>query len=163
MKKAFSVLLLSLLLLLVGCGTSKTKVKPITKGIAFTCDVTYYNESYVCKGETDQNGETVIEFLSPDDINGLKFHFTKSGVTTSFKDTEYKAPKIVFENSVATFINEVLTAENTAVFKENDVFYTDGVTDTFEYKLHLGGTGLPIKITTRPDAVEVVFREVKIK
>lgn len=161
MKKIFSVVLA--LLLLTGCSATASNVKPCLKGISFGCDVTYYNETYECKGETDNNGGMVIEFISPDDIKGLKFTFTKSGVISSFKDTEYKAQKIVFENSVATFINEVLTAENAAVFKENDVFYTDGVTTDFEYKLEIGGSGLPIKITTRPDAVEVVFKNVKIK
>ncbi len=160
MKKVFSVILA--LLIFAGCKGG-TNLTPQTKGITFNCDVTYYNEVYECKGETDQNGGMVIEFISPDDIKGLKFTFTKSGVTSSFKDTEYKAQKIVFENAVATFIYEVLTNPNTEVFKEDDVFYTEGVTDNFEYKLHLGGTGLPIKITTRPDAAEVVFREVKIK
>jgi hypothetical protein len=149
-------------MLLVGCGSAKTKVTPQTKGITFSCDVTYYNETYECKGETNDKGEMSIEFLSPEDINGLKFEFTQSGVTSSFKETEYKSQRIVFENSVATFIYEVLSSENTDVFKENDRLFTEGVTDTFEYKLHLGGTGLPLKITTRPDAVEVVFREVKI-
>lgn len=161
MKRIFSVILA--LLLLTGCGVNKANVIPKTRGITFTCEVTYYNEVYECKGKTDQNGGMVIEFISPDDIKGLKFTFTKSGVTSSFKDTEYKAQKIVFENSVATFINEVLSSENNEVLKQDDVFYTEGVTDSFEYKLHLGGTGLPIKITTRPDAVTVAFKNVKIK
>lgn len=160
MKKAFSVILA--LIVLSGCS-ARANITPQTKGITFGCDVTYYNEVYECKGETSENGDTVIEFITPDDINGLKFKFTDKGVTVNFKDTELKSQKIVFENSVASFIYTVLNSENTDVINENDLFFAEGVSGDFEYKLELGGTGLPIKITTRPDAVEVVFKNVKIK
>lgn len=160
MKKVFSIILV---LLLAGCGIKNANIVPVTKGIAFDCNVTYYNEVYECKGKTDAKGNMVIEFLSPTDIKGLRFAFKEGSVTSSFKDTEYKAQKIVFENSVASFVYDVLANANAEVIKQGDLFYSEGVTDNFEYKLHLGGTGLPIKITTRPDAVTVVFENVKIK
>jgi hypothetical protein len=160
LKKVFSVILT--LILLTGC-TAQSNITPKTKGITFGCDVTYYNETYECKGETTEDGDTTIEFITPEDINGLRFEFGDKGVTANFKDTELKSQKIVFENSVASFICTVLNSENTDVINENDLFYTEGVAGDFEYQLQLGGTGLPLKITTRPDAVEVVFKNVKIK
>ena len=67
---------------------------PITKGITFSCDVTYYNENYECIGETNSSGEIIIEFISPEDMKALKFEFLKTGVNCSYKDTEYKSQKI---------------------------------------------------------------------
>lgn len=161
MKRIFSVILV--LFLLTGCTSSSTKIKPITKGISFLCDVTYYNETYTCEGDIHKNGDTVIKFTAPSRLEGLKYTFTKNGVSVDFNEIEYISDKIVFESSAASFINEVLQGENTEVLKENDVFFTEGVTTEFEYKLELGATGLPIKITARPDAVSVIFKNVKIK
>ena len=48
------------------------------------------------------------------------------------------------------------------VFESDDVFYIEGVNNDFEYKLELGATGLPIKITTKPDIAKIEFRNVKI-
>ncbi len=161
MKRVFSVILV--LLLLTGCAANSTKIKPVTKGISFLCDVTYYNETYNCEGDIHKNGDTVIKFIGPSQLEGLKYTFTKNGVSVDFNEIEYISDKVVFESSVASFINEVLHNENVQVLNDDDIFYTEGVTDEFDYKLELGATGLPIKITARPDAVSVIFKNVKIK
>ncbi len=161
MKKLFSVILM--LFLLTGCRATSQKITPITHGISFDCEATYYNEKYECQVDIENNGNTEIAFISPAEIEGLKFKFSKNGVSVNFDEIEFISQKIVFENSVASFINEVLSAENSEVLKENDVFYTEGITDDFEYRLELGATGLPIKITTDSKAVEVLFKNVKIK
>ncbi len=161
MKRIFSVILV--LLLLSGCGIVSTKVEPVTKGLTFSCDITYYNETYSCNGDIHKNGDMEIEFISPADLEGLKYTFTDKGVAVNFNEIEYISQKIVFESSAASFINEVLQNCDTTVMKHDDIFYTEGTTTDFEYKLELGATGLPIKITTRPDAVLVVFKNVKIQ
>ncbi len=161
LKKIFSVILI--LALFTGCNGSNTKVKPILRGISFLCEVTYYNEVYEFEGDVQSNGDTVISFKSPSEIEGLKFSFTKNGVMANFNEIEYVSQNKVFENSAASFVYEVLWSADSEVLKEDDVFYTQGVTDEFEYRLELGQTGLPIKITTRPDAVCVIFKNVKIK
>ncbi len=161
MKRLFSVILV--LLIITGCDAPRQDITPVTRGISFSCEAIYYNENYECKGDIQSNGNTEITFTSPAEVEGLKFKFSKNGVSVNFKEIEYISQKIVFENSVASFINEVLSAESSQVLSENDVFYTKGITDDFEYRLELGATGLPIKITTNSQAVEVVFKNVKIK
>ena len=160
MRKIFSVILL--LIILCGCK-STAKITPVTRDITFVCEANYYNETYKCKCDVEKNGDTTIEFTYPADIEGLRFAFSKNGVSVNYRELQYISEKIVFENSVASLINEALSLTDTEVFEENDVFYTEGVNNEFEYKLQLGATGLPIKITTRPDIAQIVFKKVKIK
>ncbi len=160
MKRLFSVILV--LLLLCGCK-EVSKVVPITKGITFSCEATYYNEAYECNCDVQKNGDMTVEFVAPADIEGLKFTFSKNGISVNFKEIEYVSEKIVFENSVASLIHEALSQTDREVLEDADVFYIEGVNNEFEYKLELGATGLPIKITTRPDVAEIVFKKVKIK
>lgn len=160
MKKVFSVILL--LALLCGCK-GKAKITPVTKGISFSCTATYYNETYECDCDVQKNGDALIEFKTPADIEGLKFTFSKNGVSVNFKETQYVSEKIVFENSVASLIYDVLSEGENEVFEQDNIFYTGGVNNDFEYKLQIGATGLPIKITTRPDIATIEFKKVKIK
>ena len=149
-------------LLLCGCK-AKAGITPVTRGITFLCEATYYNETYECKCEVQKNGDTAVQFTAPADIEGLKFIFTKNGVSVNFKEIEFVNEKIVFENSVASLIYEALMQNDATVFEEDDIFFVEGVNNDFEYKLELGATGLPIKITTRPDVAIINFKNVKIK
>ena len=160
MKRIVSVILL--LLLLCGCA-GETKVEPVTRGITFNCEAVYYNENYECVCDVQKNGDMTVQFTWPADIEGLEFSFTKNGVKAHFRDLEYINDKVIFENSVATLIYDVLSMEEAIVLEEDDVFYTEGVSKDFDYKLQLGATGLPIKITTDPDVAQIVFKKVKIK
>ena len=56
----------------------------------------------------------------------------------------------------------IKTKDNTEIYEYNDVFYFDGVNNDFEYRMEFGATGLPIKITTKPDVAKIEFRNVKI-
>ena len=159
MKRAFSVILL--LLLLCGCK-SQTKITPLKTGITFSANATYYNESYECDCDIQKNGDMTVKFTYPAEIEGLKFVFTQNGVSVNFKEIEYVSDKIVFENSVASLLYEVLSKNNTEVFESENVFYLEGANKDFEYKLELGATGLPIKITTKPDVAKIEFKNVKI-
>lgn len=161
MKKILSVIFI--FSFLTGCGGNKTKVSPFTKGISFVSEVMYYNEMYECECDFQTNGDAEIKFKYPSEMENLTFLFTEKGTSAKFDDIEYINEKSVFENSAASFIYEVLSNTDSEVYKENDIFYTAGATDDFEWRLELGATGLPIKITTRSDAVEVVFKNVTIK
>ena len=48
-------------LLLCSCGKSAAQVKVITKGIAYTAHIFYYDKEYECKAVIDNNGKA--EFL----------------------------------------------------------------------------------------------------
>ncbi len=161
MKRIISVLII--LFALCGCTKGRADVDPVTRGISFSCDATYYNETYECDCEIQKNGDTTISFNYPEEVKGLNFTFSRNGVAANYNGIEYINDKIVFENSVAGLIYEVLSTTDDVVFEKDDVFYTEGVTDNFEYRLELGATGLPIKITTKPDAAQVIFKNMKIK
>ena len=70
MKRIFSVVLV--IFLLTGCTADATKIKPVTNGISFLCDITYYNETYNCEGDIQKNGDSIIKFISPSRLQGLK-------------------------------------------------------------------------------------------
>lgn len=159
MKRIFSVILV--FLLLCGCK-SQTKITPLKTGITFSANATYYNETYECDCDIQKNGDMTVEFTYPAEIEGLKFVFTKNGISVNFKDIEYVSDNIVFENSVASLLHEVISKDNTEIYEHNDVFYFDGVNNDFEYRMEFGATGLPIKITTKPDVAKIEFRNVKI-
>lgn len=159
MKRIFSVILV--FLLLCGCK-SQTKITPLKTGITFSANATYYNETYECDCDIQKNGDMTVKFTYPAEIEGLKFVFTKNGISVNFKDIEYVSDNIVFENSVASLLHEVISKDNTEIYEYNDVFYFDGVNNDFEYRMEFGATGLPIKITTKPDVAKIEFRNVKI-
>ena len=159
MKRIFSVILV--FLLLCGCK-NQTKITPLKTGITFSANATYYNETYECDCDIQKNGDMTVKFTYPAEIEGLKFVFTKNGISVNFKDIEYVSDNIVFENSVASLLHEVISKDNTEIYEYNDVFYFDGVNNDFEYRMEFGATGLPIKITTKPDVAKIEFRNVKI-
>jgi hypothetical protein len=159
LKRIFSVILV--FLLLCGCK-SQTKITPLKTGITFSANATYYNETYECDCDIQKNGDMTVKFTYPAEIEGLKFVFTKNGISVNFKDIEYVSDNIVFENSVASLLHEVISKDNTEIYEYNDVFYFDGVNNDFEYRMEFGATGLPIKITTKPDVAKIEFRNVKI-
>ncbi len=160
MKRILSVIV-TLMFLICGCN-GETNIIPIKTGIEFSATATYYNETYECDCDIQKNGDMTVKFTYPADIEGLKFIFTDNGVSVNFKEIEYINEKIIFENSVASLIYEVLVNNNAKVYENDEVFYIEGVNNDFEYKLELGATGLPIKIITRPDIASVEFENVKI-
>ena len=69
MKKIISVLsFLVLAVSLCACGEKKPSVTPVTRGISFTAEVTYYNESCEVEVTVAKDGRTDMELISPDTI-----------------------------------------------------------------------------------------------
>lgn len=161
LKRVFSVLLA--MLILSGCGGKSTRIEPVTKGISFSCEITYYNETYECDCEVQKNGEAIFEFKYPTEIEGLRFLFSKNGVSVKYNEIEYINENITFENTAAHLIWDVLANVNGKAISENDVFFIEGESKEYDYRLELGSTGLPIKLKTNPDIIEVTFKNVKIK
>lgn len=161
LKRVFSVLLA--VIMLSGCGGKSTQIEPVTKGILFGCEITYYNETYECDCEVQKNGEATFEFKYPSEIEGLKFLLSKNGVSAKYNEIEYINENKTFENSAAYLIWDVLANESGEVKSENDVFFIEGESKEYDYRLELGSTGLPIKLKTNPDIIQVTFKNVKIK
>lgn len=150
------------MLVLTACSPTVKNITPITKGITFSCEATYYNEIYECEVTVQKNGDTQITFKKPVEIESLTYSFSSNGVSAKLNDVEYINDKKVFEKSVANFIYEVMINSNTDVFSEDDVFYTEDKAAGYEYKMQIGQSGLPIKIITNSQAIIVIIKNAKI-
>ena len=149
MKKIISALSLAVLtLLLTSCGGEEVSVTPVTRGISFTAELTYYNENYEAAVTVSENGETVMEITYPDNIKGLTFKFNGEEVTAEFAGLEYKTDfKAFSEGACCMRLYEILKDtfnEESSVIKEGDNYCISGQSGDISYKMYLGGAGLPI-------------------
>ena len=161
LKRVFSVLLV--VIMLSGCSSKATKIETVTKGISFECEITYYNETYECDCVVQKNGEATFKFKYPTEIEGLEFLFSKNGVSAKYNEIEHINENETFRNTAAYLIWDVLSNASGEVKSENDVFFIEGESKEYDYRLELGATGLPIKLKTNPDIIDVTFKDVKIK
>ncbi len=147
MKKIISVLFLAILFL-CACGEKKIAVTPVTSGISFTAELTYYNECFEADVTVAKNGETDMEITSPDTIKGLVFHFNGEEITAKYAGLEYKADfKSLPEGACCARLYEILKDtfnEDVTVNSEENSYYIMRDSKDISYKLYLGATGLPI-------------------
>lgn len=149
--------------LLTSCNAPAKNIVPKTKGITFTTNVSYYNESYECEVLIEQNGDTSVSIISPDDIKGLTFKFVGNETSVNYGNLNFTLPQNSPEQSVADFIYKVFEAPNETVIKDGDEFYVEGKTKDYEYKLYLGATGLPLKITESTKRYQAIIKNPTIK
>ena len=147
MKKIISVLSL-VILFLCACGEKKIAVTPVTSGISFTAELTYYNECFEADVTVAKNGETDMEITSPDTIKGLVLHFNGEEITAKYAGLEYKADfKSLPEGACCARLYEILKDtfnEDVTVNSEENSYYIMRDSKDISYKLYLGATGLPI-------------------
>ena len=147
MKKIISVLFLAILFF-CACGEKKISVTPVTSGISFAAELTYYNECYEADVTVAKNGKTDIEITSPDTIKGLVFHFNGEEITAKYSGLEYKTDfKSLPESACCERLYEILKDtfnEDVTVTLEGDSYYIMRDSEDISYKLYLGATGLPI-------------------
>lgn len=160
MKKLFC--LINVLFLLTGCTTSANNIKPKLNGISFNAEVSYYNEGFVCSVKIEENFDTVITILEPEEINGLKFKFSANDVIADFNGLNYKIDNNSPEQSVAEFIYNVFSNKSIAVTKDGDNLYIEGKTKSNQYKLFIAPTGLPLKITDPTQKYKIIIKNVII-
>lgn len=147
------ICILSALLILVpfaGCKEKRSNVVPITKGITFNGEVTYYNECFECFVKIEQNGDMVIEMNSPDSIKGMAFEFIGNKASVKYEGLEYNydissMPAGIVGNYIYGIFNDT-HKEDTAVIFDKDNYYITGDTGKYHYKMYVGQTGLPILV-----------------
>ena len=149
MKKIISVLSCAVLAFFIcACGEKKISVTPVTSGISFTAELTYYNECYEANVTVANNGETDMEITSPDTIKGLVFHFNGTKITAEYAGLEYKTDfKSLPESACCERLYEILKdsfKEDVSVTSEGDSYCISRDSSDISYKLYLGATGLPI-------------------
>ncbi len=137
-----------MILFLCACGEKKIAVTPVTSGISFTAELTYYNECFEADVTVAKNGETDMEITSPDTIKGLVLHFNGKEITAKYAGLEYKADfKFLPEGACCARLYEILKDtfnEDVTVNSEENSYYIMRDSKDISYKLYLGATGLPI-------------------
>lgn len=137
-----------MILFLCACGEKKIAVTPVTSGISFTAELTYYNECFEADVTVAKNGETDMEITSPDTIKGLVLHFNGEEITAKYAGLEYKADfKSLPEGACCARLYEILKDtfnEDVTVNSEENSYYIMRDSKDISYKLYLGATGLPI-------------------
>ncbi len=135
------------LFFLCSCGTKTRKITPITKGINFESEISFYNETYKCNVNILKNGDTEIAFSFPEELSGLRINYSGKNVTVNYGGIEYTS---VIEGlpqySTSNIIYKIFSNNYTQVLYEEDNYFVkfkDGDTD---YKMYIGATGLPIEI-----------------
>lgn len=137
-----------MILFLCACGEKKIAVTPVTSGISFTAELTYYNECFEADVTVAKNGETDMEITSPDTIKGLVLHFNGEEITAKYAGLEYRADfKSLPEGACCARLYEILKDtfnEDVTVNSEGNSYYIMRDSKDISYKLYLGATGLPI-------------------
>lgn len=149
-----------------GCAEKRSNISPLTKGITFTAELTYYNECYESLVSVSQNGDMDIEITAPDTIKGLSFHFDESGVTAKYSGLEYKYDtKALPEGIVCTCLYNIFRdtqKPDAAVIADKDVYCILGNTGKTDYKMYVGATGLPISAEDEKSGFKADFKNVTI-
>lgn len=167
MKKIISfALIIVLSLTLGGCFSKTADIRPITKGISFTAELTYYNECCEANVKVSENGKAEAEITSPDTIKGLVFYFDGDAVTARYAGLEYKTDYAALpEGNACIRLYEILkyaSGDGISVTADGDDYYISREGDS-RCKLFLGATGLPIKAEDTLNGFTAVFKNVTIQ
>ena len=145
MKKILCIVIS--LLFLCSCSSKTSNILPVTKGICFDAQISYYNEAYECKVNIAKNGDTEIAFLSPETLLGLKVTYSGNQITADYNGIKYT---YLAENlpqfSVSDTIYKIFSNTYDEISNKDDSYFVNYSNGDTEYKLYIGATGLPIKI-----------------
>ncbi len=158
MKKLLCIISL---LLLVGCA-NVTKIKPITRGISFVGEMKYYNEYYELSVDIDKNGEMKIKIDEPTELGDLVFTFKDDEMSVSFKGISHEFGD-TYKTEALNLIYKAFKEESPDVYEKNDEFFITGEYAGNEYKMFIGESGLPLKITNKGEKFEILIKNPTIK
>lgn len=155
-----------LMLFPCACGGKKSDITPVTKGISFFAELTYYNECYEANVTVGENGKAEMRIISPDTIKGLELHFDGEDVTAKYAGLEYKTDFASLpEGACCMLLYKILKdacKEDVCVISGGDEYYIQRDTADISYKLYLGATGLPISAEDSENGFSVSFKNVTI-
>lgn len=163
MKKTF-LLLMSFCLIFSGCnGYNKSSdVTVVTSGLSFIAKLSYLDNNFDYSVIINENGETEIKYISKSGDTGTDYIFKNDTVIYSHNGLEYKTDiSAIPDSSTADFIytvfKEAENIKNNVIYK-NQQYYINGETKKYKFKIFLGQTGLPIKITDSKMGISVIIQ-----
>lgn len=166
MKRAV-ISFLILIIFLCGCGGKNKTTVPVTKGVSFTADVTYYNECYTCDVAVDEKGIMSATVTSPQELSGVKLMFDGENVTAEYLGLTYtlKTDTMPLGN-VALSIYNVFAhiAENglTAEQHESNCIIENEIGGE-KYEFIFAPSGLPLELKMPQKELKVIFNNVTLK
>ncbi len=166
MKKAI-ISFLILIMFLCGCGDKNKTTVPVTKGVSFTADVTYYNECYTCDVVVDEKGVMAATVTSPEELSGVKLMFDGENVTAEYLGLTYtlKTDTMPLGN-VALSIYNVFThiAENGLTAEQDDSnCIIENKINGEKYEFVFAPSGLPLELKMPQKELKVIFNNVAVK
>lgn len=166
MKKAI-ISVLIIVSFLCGCGKSTKTATPVTKGISFTADVTYYNENYTCDVDVNEEGIMTAEVTYPEELKGVSLTFDGENVTAEYLGLTYtlKTDTMPLGNvalSIYKVFCDVTNNGLSAEYTEENCLIENTV-DGEKYEFTFSPSGLPLELKIPSKEFKVVFNNVTIK
>lgn len=171
MKKIapFSLTLSLIAVLLCGlsaCKKPETSLTPVTKGISFSCSLTYYNECYEGNAQIDDDGVMALTLTAPASLDGLAFVFDGDNATATYKGLSYgyrlsSVPEGMAVSTLYQILRDTFDPE-AQVILQDDLYCMTGKTASADYRIVFGQTGLPISASAPETGFTVSFQNVTI-
>lgn len=157
-KLIYCLVLASILVLNTGCKKS-SDVTAVTTGLSFIAQISYEDSTMECSTVIKKDGATEITVIKPSDISGLTVSFDGSTSLTYKGITHKLNGTLPTKNNINLIYDIFSNAQNlkSNVIKKGDGYILKGKTDFTNYEMLLGGSGLPIKITTS-DGIEIIIK-----
>lgn len=166
MKKRLCFILVLVLAFLCGCNNNQSNISAITKNLKFTAEINYNNEAFKFDFEIHDDGKTIMKAISPERIKNTVFELYDNNILIKSNKLEYKS---TLENlpvvSPISFIYNVFKCvgkNNIKAIEENNQYFISGITETYQYKLFIGSSGLPIKIIDDKNKISAIITKVTI-
>ncbi len=149
---------------LVLCGCSASAVTPVLKGITFTAEMTYYNESYTFSGHILKDGSLEVIIEKPDELKDLKLSIKNDQITAEYKGLTYtpvegtmpfSAVIKEFYDPLKEVIEKGLTADKNGILEVKS--------ENLGYTLTLSPSGLPQRLELPDKRFSVTFYNISVK
>lgn len=166
MKRILSLTFSVIFILLCGCNNISPGIVAVTEGLSFIAKVDYNNEIYEFKVEITQKNKMIMQVLSPKRIENFVFEFSGDSVAFGLGDLKHKSQiDALPEISPASFIYSVFSdaaKHKTDIALKNNEYFIIGTAEKYEYKLFIGTSGLPIKITDSENNITAIIKQATI-
>lgn len=146
-------------LILTGCA-QKTDITPVIRNIAFTAEMTYYNEYYEIAVSIDKKGALTGAMLHPSELEGLVFTVQNGQTTAEFDGIKITTDS--YKTAAISFLYSAFKTEKTKVYKNENRFFIKGDCEGGEYTMYISEGGLPLKICDSADRFEIIIKNLKI-
>ena len=155
-------IILCFCLFLCGCSATNNKITPVSRSVSFNAEINYQSEPFDFFVTINENGETYIENRQ----DGYIIEFLKTSVNFKYGDLVYKTETSALPDDfkldlIHNIFSEISTSKPTVVAK-NDEFFIDGETENYKYKVFLGLSGLPLKITEKNNNISIIISNAKV-